>query len=63
MNDSRELTCVIKNYGISYDLTSPTSPVVEASFRKGYWSLMKILHVPRVSGKYCMFSGVFSETF
>ena len=57
MNGSRELTCVIKNYVISYDLTSPTGPIlhkrnpcelwpaiVEGRFRKGSWFLTKILY-------------------
>ena len=42
MNDSRELSCVIKNY------LRPA--IVEASFRKGSWFLTKILpkiYVPR----------------
>ena len=60
MNDSRELPCVTKNYVISCDLTSPTGPIlhkrnacelrpaiVEASFRKDSWFLMKILYVSR----------------
>ena len=51
---------MIKNYVISYDLTSPTGPIrhkkdpcklrvaiVEASFRNDSWFLMKILYVSR----------------
>ena len=65
MNGSKELSCVIKNYVISYDLNSPTGPIlhkrnrcklwpgiVQASFRKDFWFLTKIspeIYVPRVT--------------
>ena len=76
MNDSRELTCVIKNYVISYDVISPTGPILdkrnpcelwpaiaEASFRKGSWFLMKILHVLRVTNDKKTLVLVFSAEF
>ena len=76
MNDSRELTCVITNYVISYDLISPTGPILdkrnpcelwpaiaEASFRKGSWFLMKIFHVPRVTNDTKISVLVFSVEF
>ena len=76
MNDSRELICVIKNYMISYEWTSPTGTIlhkrnpcelhpaiVEASLRKGSWFLVKILYVPRVTNDTKTSVLVFSAEF
>ena len=76
MNDSRGLTCVIKNYVISYDLTSPAGPIlhkriswelrpaiVEASLEKVLWFLMKILYVSRVTNDTKTSILVFSAEF
>ena len=58
MNDSRELSCVIKNY------LRPA--IVEASFRKGSWFLTKILpkiYVPQVTNDTKTSVLVFSAEF